>query len=141
MVREAYRAISSICSPFDGPEDFKPVMKLVAEHDRWLDGLLDPRTVVERAIFRASGTITSIENEGDFLSYQYEFSPPPGMERVEGREFNESNWPIPLPPELRHSKGWKPSLADHAVGDISFRLHIFDLEPQILHLTTSDRGD
>ena len=140
MVREAHRAIGSICSPFGGPEDFKPVLKLNTEHHGWLDGLIDPETVIEQAIFRASGTITGVESEGDFLSYEYEFSPPPGMDRVEGRRFEETNWPIPVPRALWSSAGWKPSLADHAIGDISFKLHIFDLEPQILHLTTSDRG-
>ena len=139
MVRNTHRAISSICSPFGGPGDFKPLMKLSPDHG-WLDGLIEPETVVEQALFRASGTIIGLENQGNFLSYQYEFTPPLGMERVEGRKFVETDYLLPKLREARSDNHQTPSLADYAIGDISFKIHIFDLEPQILHLTTTDRS-
>ena len=74
------------------------------------------------------------------MSYEYEFSPPLGMDRVDGRKVAETNYLLPKPRESRSDKQWMPSLADYAIGEVSFRLYVFDLEPQIFHLTTTDRG-
>src|SRR5205814_7859236 len=72
-VRDLYRAMNSICSPFDRPEDFKTQLILEQSSD-WLNRLLDIREVLKLSLFRASGQI-----KGNELTYDYRFVPLPGM--------------------------------------------------------------
>ena len=60
MVRDAQRAITSICSPFGEAGDFKPELHLVPENG-WLSGIVDPKTVMNQALFRATGRIWGVK--------------------------------------------------------------------------------
>ena len=69
-VRDLHRAISSICSPFDEPADFKARLELTPASD-WLDGLLDVGKVLRQSLFRINGWI-----EGDRMGYTVTASVP-----------------------------------------------------------------
>ena len=138
MARNAHRAIASICSPFGDSGDFNPTLRLMPDYG-WLDGLLEPKTVMEQAPFRARGTIHAEKNQGNFLTYDYQFMPPLGMDRVEGRKVTEKDYKLPVTREEDDSSGRIQSIADHEIGDVTFELFIFDLDPHTLSFATGDR--
>ena len=138
MARNAQRSITSICSPFGEQGDFSPTLEMQPENG-WLEGLLEPKTAIEQALFRASGTIHGVRNKGNFLTYDYEFTPPLGMNRVEGRTIKEESYKLPVIREDREDSKRTPSIADHNIGDISFKLFIFDRDPHTLSFATADR--
>ena len=47
MARNAQRSITSICSPFGEPGSFNPTLELQPDNG-WLEGLLEPKTVIEQ---------------------------------------------------------------------------------------------
>jgi len=131
-VRDLYRSINSICSPFDKPEDFKAQLKLDPPSD-WLDELIQIPQVLKLSLFRASGTIC-----GDELQYDYRFVPLRKMdEKIKGRDRKDiqtklmSVYPEKRPLDLSFFDG---------IGKVSFDFHIFDREPSILELSTSDKS-
>ena len=128
MARNLHRAVTSICSPFGGPPDFKA--RLVFEPDNdWLRGLLDVSKVLEFALFKASCKLV-----GKKLSYHYSFRPLSGMDRVSAREVRGRIMNLPEGLDLEGSAG--NSLH---IGPLEFELHIFDLDPQVLQFGSSDR--
>ena len=94
---------------------------------------------MSKALFRASGTIHGVRNKGNFLTYDYEFTPPLGMNRVEGRTIEEHGYKFPVIREDSEDSKRTPSIADHNIGDISFKLFIFDRDPHTLSFATADR--
>jgi len=134
MVRNLYRSIMSICSPFEGPDDFKP--KLILEPDNgWLKGLLDVSQALRFALFNATCHI-----EGKKLVYDYEFNPLPGMDKVAGRKV--SGVEIDLPVDLTELVPVAPGAEEKrplCIGPVDMHLHVFDREPQVLAFGVSDK--
>jgi signal transduction histidine kinase len=121
MVRDLARAVNAISSPFRGVVgDFKT--KLVLEdHNDWLDGLLHVGDVLKFSIYQAKCLL-----KGSKLTYEYKFTPFPGMDRVEARKVVQS---LTL-------GGRKQSinLDDHNVGPVEIRLYVFDQDAKVLKL-------
>ena len=139
MVRNAQRSIASICSPFGGAGDFETELHVVPDRG-WLSSIADPKTVIEQALFTATGRIWGVPDGGNFLAYKYEFKPPSGMDRISGRLVSEENYELPKARGRRLDDVHQTSLGDHEIGDVSFTVHIFDRDPQILRLSATDRG-
>lgn len=144
MVRNVQRSLVAIRSPFSGTDDFSPSLKVYPDND-WLSGLLEPEKVLEHSLFRVRGEVRGIPGQRNVLSYQYEFVPPPGMNRVLPRTATVAEY---LMPDRAGAKGrstaaqlglGQPGLADHAIGKVSFELHIFDLEPVVLGMMPIER--
>jgi signal transduction histidine kinase len=120
MVRDLARAVSAICSPFSGVGDFKP--KLVLEdHDDWLHGLLDVKDVLKFSLYQAKCLL-----KGGRLSYEYRFTPFPGMDRVEARKVTHSL-------ALGDSKHLI-NLNNHNIGPVELKLYVFDQDARVLKL-------
>jgi signal transduction histidine kinase len=121
MVRDLARAVNAISSPFRGVVgDFKT--KLVLEdHSDWLDGLLDVRDVLKFSIYQAKCLL-----KGSKLTYEYKFTPFPGMDRVEARKVVQS---LTLGGRKRSI-----NLDDHNVGPVEIRLYVFDQDAKVLKL-------
>jgi signal transduction histidine kinase len=129
-VRNLYRAVASICSPFHGPEDFKAELLLKPNCD-WLSGVFDVSTVLDLALFRASGVM-----RGDELKYTYEFTPLPAMiGKISGRKETD----ITLGLKKVEPRGRALDLAECEIGEVVFDFSIFDREPEVLELSTSDK--
>ena len=139
MVRNAQRSITSICSPFGEAGDFETELYVIPDRG-WLSGIVDPKTVIGQSLFKATGHIWGVSNGDDYLAYEYEFKPPSGMDRVSGRKSTEECYKLPKEPRRRGEEVSPTRLAEHAIGDVSFTLHIYDRDPQILRLSTTDRG-
>lgn len=131
-VRDLYRAINSICSPFDRPEDFKAHLVLEPASD-WIEGLLDIPQVLKLSLFRASGKINGSE-----LVYDYRFVPLRKMdEKIKGRE--RIGVVTKLMSVYPEKKALDLSLFD-GIGEVKFDFHIFDREPSVLELSTVDKS-
>ena len=138
MVRNAHRAITSMCSPFGVSGDFETELRVLPERG-WLSDLLDPKAVIEQALFTATGKIWGVQGQGEYLDYDYEFDPPRGMDRVSGRTTSERDYKLPERRRTVMDDGASTNLGDHDIGPVSFTLHIFDRDPQIFRLSSTDR--
>ena len=121
MVREVARAINAISSPFEGVGDFQTKLVLV-DHKEWLTGVLDVRDVLRFSLYRAKCLIRGRE-----LTYQYNFTPYPGMNLVKARSVKRSVF-------LGGGRD-RIDLDDHNIGPIELWLYIFDREPRVLNLS------
>jgi signal transduction histidine kinase len=120
MVRDLARAINAICSPFSGVGDFKP--KLVLEdHEDWLFGLLDVKDVLKFSLYQAKCLL-----KGGRLTYEYKFTPFPGMDRVEPRKVTHS---LALG-DAKHLI----NLDNHNIGPVEVKLSVFDQDAKVLKL-------
>ena len=128
LVRELYRSVTSISSPFRSPGDFVANLCITPRTD-WIAGLLELKKVQELAPFQATCLLEDTD-----LIMDYAFDPPPGMEdRVSRREISGKTvafGSIVDPSDLTVRRG---------IGDIYFDLRIFDLDPQVLQFLVSDR--
>jgi signal transduction histidine kinase len=124
MIRDLARAINAISSPFGGVVgDFKT--KLVLEgHEDWLDGLLDVRDVLKFSLYQAKCVL-----KGAKLTYEYKFTPFPGMDRVEARKVVHS-----LPLQSLDKAKRLINLDDHNIGPVDMRLYVFDQDAKVLKL-------
>lgn len=128
MVRGLHRSVTSISSPFRGPDDFVTEFSVTPQED-WLDDLLDLNSVMDFALFEAT---CLIEQTG--MSYDYTFQPFPGMDRVKARNVRDKSV----------SFGSIADLFSHAarknIGDFIFDLKVFDLDPQVLEFSVTDKS-
>jgi len=127
MVRDLARSINSICSPFEMPGEFRAKLKL-ADHQEWLQGILDIKEVLKFALFGAQCRL-----QGDKLSYRYSFNPYPGMDKVKSRKLVRTGIRLTLDRRKRDKK--TVNLDEHFVGPVRIDLYIFDRDPHVLSLS------
>lgn len=125
MVRELYRSVTSICSPFSSENEFR-VELVLTENSDWLKGLMTVEEVLEYSLFRASCDI-----DGNKFRYDYEFVPLKAMNRVISRHENKA---VPI-------KIAGTNIDDFTgdVGPVHLDLYVFDLDPKILSLGVVDK--
>lgn len=131
-VRTLHRSVSSLCSPFDAPDSFKVSLKLEPESD-WLRGLLNPKTVLKSAPYRAHGWF-----EGNELNFSYRFRPLPGM-NMDGTTIKGE---ISTLAHKAAQGGRKMEILDlsrHAIGRVYFDFYLFDLDSQVLSVAGADK--
>jgi signal transduction histidine kinase len=128
MVRDFHRSVMAISSPFSGPEDFQTEFILdpdpgflESRQVSWLDGLLDISKVLDLAIFKAECRLS-----GRSLEYDYRFEPTPGL-RLEGREVKNVKLSL------------KKDMERYGIGPVKINLYIYDRDPTVLSLSTSDK--
>jgi len=138
-VRALHRAVTSICSPIEGPEDFEATLQLVPDPGKWLSGMLSPRQVMKLSLFRIKGRI-----ESDHIIYDYHFKPPAGMDRVEARSSLQKRIPFPQPPHRKEpNQGLEEDeriirLTPYRIGVIEFDFFVFDRERLTLSFMLGD---
>jgi signal transduction histidine kinase len=129
-IRDLSRSITSICSPFNTPDDFLAELMLSPD-EGWLSGLLSMDEVLQQSLFIATGVIDNRE-----LKYRYEFRPTEKMKgQVEARRVTRTAKLLRTDP-----KEEPLDLSEHRIGPIRFDFHVFDRDPSVLELTTSDKA-
>lgn len=126
-LRQIQRAVTSICSPFREPSKFTAVLKVTPDSSQ-LAGLLDIERALESAPYRATCLV-----DGDVLTYDYEFQPLPGMDRVSGRKEKNRKFNVPLVDLFNRDQ------IKENIGPIFIEFRIFDLDSQVLQFAQSDR--
>lgn len=140
-VRELYRQVTSIASPFGDRDDDFQVEMSVPEHPEWLQ-----LPGVNQLLGMAPFTF-DFDFDGDRLRYRYEFRGVPGL-RLETRLVEREERRFQLPPERepeyldpaegpRAKRGPSPvadaSILD-GIGPVSGRFFVFDRDKKVLPL-------
>jgi len=129
MVRSTYRAVNSICSPFNSPDSFKALFRLDDEDKKdWLEGLMNWNEAIKSKLYKVTCFI-----EKNLLSYQYEFEPWKTMTRVEKRKVNVKSI------KMEDEKHNTIDLGKYSIGPVRMDLYIYDLDPNILSLGINDK--
>lgn len=136
-VRDTYRAITSLSSPFDGIKHFN--VKFKTDRTDFLAGLLSYKDVKSHALFSADVLIRGKE----IASLEYKFHPWPSMRELKSRTHTEAN--VPMRWKVKNEETKKREMVDidlgkHAIGDVRLQLLIFDLESRILSLGVTDKS-
>ena len=74
-IRELYRAVNSLNSPFDGLDSFKVYFSI--DNQEWLTGLLSFRDIEKYALYYGEATIKG--NKIKLLKYKFPDSSPPSF--------------------------------------------------------------
>jgi signal transduction histidine kinase len=133
MVRDVYRALNSICSPFKSPDSFRAVLEIKDEDKKdWLEGLITWKEAVESKLFKATCNF-----ENDKLSYTYEFIPWKTMTKVAGRKRDlTKEKPLQM---IDDETKEALDLGRYKIGKVKMDLYIFDLDSNILALGVSNK--
>lgn len=133
LVRNVYRAINSICSPFKSPESFKTILEIIDKDKQdWTEGLLTWREAIDYGLYKITCYL-----KNDKLSYNYEFTPWETMTKVTGRKVDT----IKEKKEFTIMGDDKKiiNLSNYKIGKIKIDLFIFDLDANILALGVRDK--
>lgn len=133
MVREIFRALNSICSPFRSPDSFRAVLEIKDEDKKdWLEGLFTWTEASEYKLFEATCNF-----DNDKLTYSYEFKPWETMTKITGRK---TALPKEKPVQMIDDDTKEPlDLGRHKIGKVKMQLYIFDLDSNILALGVPDK--
>ena len=126
-IRSLYRKITTICSPFEGKEDFHAEL-IVPEKQDWLEGLFSVEDMVENAPWKFSFRLS----EKKFV-WSYDFVTPPGWQkRIKGRSAeNTPEERLLLPHGPNKNVVHESSMLD-GIGEISGEFFAYDRDNKVL---------
>lgn len=136
MIREVYRSVNSLCSPFDAPDSFRVLFDL--DRKDWIEGLLSWEEVARFALFRVSAELSGQQ----IRKFRYEFTPWDSMTKVKPRKVTEKDDEVRKNSEMAYSEDRQPvpiDLSAAGVGKLSFEALIFDRDTRILSLGVQDK--
>jgi hypothetical protein len=84
-IRELYRAVNSLNSPFETMDSFKVYFSI--DRQEWLSGLLSFKDIEEHALYYAEALIEGNEIQ----TLEYEFRPWDTMKKLKGRKLSQNN--------------------------------------------------
>lgn len=135
-IRELYRAVNSLSSPFDALDSFKVFFRI--DKQEWLSGLMSFKDIENYALYYADATI----EDDKIKKLKYEFRPWDTMKKLSSRKVESAN--IKLTEEVfddnSNKRMWVDlNLGNYNIGRIQFKLLIFDRESKILSLGVIDK--
>lgn len=134
-IRDLYRAITSLNSPFDRLDSFKTYFKL--DNQDWLNGLVRFESIKDYALYYAEAEI-----EGDRIKQlKYEFRPWDTMPKLEKRTKIHKDLRMVREgrdPEQRKKIMVPIDLSKYKIGRMKFKILMFDRTPKILSLGSTD---
>jgi anti-sigma regulatory factor (Ser/Thr protein kinase) len=135
-VRDLYRAVTSLSSPFDDVDSFKVYFSL--DKQEWLTNLFSFEDVKDSALYYAEAII---ENN-KIIKLNYEFRPWDTMDKLNERKecYNDIRMVKEIDDEITGgNKTVDIDLSSFKIGRVSFKILIFDRTPKILSLGVSDK--
>ncbi len=141
-IRDLYRQVTSIVSPFGDPADnFEIVMKVVG-HPDWIDSMPPVAQLLDMAPY-----LFEFDFDGHRIHYRYEFRGIPGL-KLGSREIERDEFHFQIPPgeepdDFDSADGPRPKrprrvTADketlEGIGPVSGRFRIFDRDKVVLSL-------
>lgn len=133
-LRDVYRSIMSLQSPFESIQSFNVVFE--TNHKEWLDGLLTVDRIKNDALFFAD---VSIEGN-EITELKYDFKPWKVLNKLEEKQVVRTH--IEMCREEREDKKKilkKIDLGLFDIGKVRMKLMIFDLDNTILSYGVSDK--
>lgn len=121
MLRDVYRSITSLSSPFDSIDSFRVKFKTNKNH--WLEGLLSFDSIKQYALYKGSIEITG----NAIIKFVYTFSPFSAMTGLQARSF-EITEPVKmlLNSSSKRSETEEINIDNYAIGKIKIDLLVFD---------------
>ena len=132
-VRRLCNQITSICSPFQGPEEFRAVLD-VPENESWIEDLPDYETIVDHAIWKFSFWL----DNGQF-DWTYEFRQIPGF-KLDRRSASKDGDRMKLPQKRdgRRAGVIADESTTRGIGPVLGEFYVFDRDREVLqHMTAS----
>ena len=128
-VRGLCNQITSICSPFEQPGEFRATLE-VPGNERWIEDLPDFAAILERAIWRFTFRL-----DAGRLDCKYDFREVAGF-NLEGRTVSKHGDRLKLPPNSGDGRLDRKVVADAAttrgIGPVSGEFHVFDRDREVL---------
>ncbi len=128
-VRRLHTQITSICSPFSEPGEFRAVLS-VPGNESWIEALPDLREVLGRANWRFS-----FELDAGRFDWSYEFRQIPGF-NLNGRQISKVKDSLQLPAGPESSRRNEKVVADESttcgIGPVSGEFYVFDRGREVL---------
>jgi len=135
-VRELYRAVNSLNSPFETADAFTTYFKL--DNQDWLKGLIDFEEIKNHALYYAEAII-----EGDKIkSLKYEFRPWDTMTKLQERTEKLQNIDMvenDIDDTTKKKIQKAIDLGAYKIGTVKLKLLIFDRSGKILSLGVADK--
>jgi signal transduction histidine kinase len=129
-LRNLHRAVNSLCSPFQGPTDFKVTLS-APQNEEWLKGLFTARQARQCALYHVRGSF-----EGATATFDYRFIPPAGHQKqLSPRQRKVSKVEL----EKRIGRKTAPlDLSAFRIGKVRFEFLLFDRDPPVMRAVTDD---
>lgn len=135
MARNVIRAITSITSPFETMDSFKPSFQII-DKPGWFDGIITWDKVCDYSLFHFDATIS-----GNVLTdFSYKFTPWNTMTRLRGRNVELSDSIVENNLRITDDEENPVNLSQYNIGAIRFKGYIFDLDTFILKMGVSDKS-
>lgn len=138
IAREVKRSITSLISPFDTKDSFKPKFE-VLDKPGWFDGLLKWEDVKDYSLFHFKIVIA----QNAIVDFEYEFTPWITMPELQGRNVGLNDKIVDIFKLLKckdeNNNEVSLSIDKYNIGQIAFEGYIFDLDSFILKLGVSDK--
>lgn len=132
-VREIYRSVNSLCSPFESPDSFTITFDI--DKEKWLEKLLPWQEIKDYALYRV---VCELEGH-DIKKFTYQFTPWTTMSKLTSREISEKDPIIHKVTKMVDGDNKLIDLSKYKIGKVKFEALIFDKSPKILSLGVQDR--
>jgi signal transduction histidine kinase len=135
MVRDLYRALFTLASPFKTVDHF--TIKFEIDNEDWLSGLIKWEDVKDSAFYYFKAKLKGTEIQ----EFKYQFTPSENLVKVKAKEitqndpFIEENQTIEVTLKEDKKKKVIINLDKHNIGEIDFEGYIFDRDLKILSLS------
>lgn len=131
-LRRLYRDVISICSPFEGPDEFTVELSVPGREKEFAD-IPDTQEIIRRAPW-----CFEFSFDGSVFDWTYTFSPPAHLQaRIGARTSKSDGGPLLIPAKLIQSStgSEKPVAADpshvQGIGTITGRFYAYDRSPSL----------
>jgi signal transduction histidine kinase len=133
MVRDVYRAVTSLCSPFDTPDSFKVYFKI--DKKEWLEDLLSWEDIKSYSLFN----VNCVLENNEIKKFTYEFTPWSTMDKLKNRVIKENDPSVRKRKRMVEKDNKPIDLSFFKIGRIQFKAFIFDRATHILQLGVQDK--
>ena len=128
-VRGLCNQITSICSPFEQPGEFRATLE-VPGNEQWIEDLPDFAAILDRAIWRFSFRL-----DAGRLDCRYDFREVAGF-NLEGRTVSKQGDLLKLPPIAGDGRMDRKVVTDEetsrGIGPVTGDFHVFDRDREVL---------
>jgi signal transduction histidine kinase len=132
MVRQLYRNIISISSPFTEQEPFETKL-IVKPYEDWTEGISNISDILSEAPFLFYATI----GQGQ-IKYKYDFKSP--MPTLESRSIHKVESLGKGPKGKQSDETQAADVDKYRIGTVSINLRVWDLDKELFYYYPFDRG-
>lgn len=135
MARNVIRAITSITSPFETMDSFRPSLQ-ITDKPGWFDGIITWDKVCDYSLFQFDATISG----NTIVDFSYKFTPWNTMTKLHERNIGLSDSIVHNYLSITDDEEKPVNLSKYKIGTIRFKGYIFDLDTFIMKMGVSDKS-